>query len=217
RRNMFVLLMLGLFGAALLYGDGMITPAISVLSAVEGLEVATHTFQPYVVPITVGILIGLFFVQKRGTGGIGKIFGPTMLVWFAAIAAAGIPAIARHPYVLRAASPTYAVMFIAHNGKAGFVVLGSVVLAITGGEALYADMGHFGRRPIRMAWYGLVLPALVINYFGQGALLLAHPEGSENPFYAMVPQGPLTYALVALSAAATVIASQALISGAYSL
>ncbi|HXU71839.1 MAG TPA: potassium transporter Kup [Polyangia bacterium] len=217
RRNMFVLLMLGLFGAALLYGDGMITPAISVLSAVEGLEVATHTFQPYVVPITVGILIGLFFVQKRGTGGIGKIFGPTMLVWFAAIAAAGIPAIARHPYVLRAASPTYAVMFIAHNGKAGFLVLGAVVLAITGGEALYADMGHFGRRPIRFAWYTVVMPALLCNYFGQGAILI---EGGKqmvrNPFFALA-HGWALYPMVVIATVATVIASQALISGAFSL
>jgi KUP system potassium uptake protein len=158
-RTMFVLLMLGLFGAALLYGDGMITPAISVLSAVEGLGVATHRFEPYIIPITVGILICLFLVQKRGTGGIAAIFGPMMLVWFICIGALGVPAIARHPYVLRAASPTYAVMFITHNGKAGFLVLGAVVLAITGGEALYADMGHFGRKPIRAAWYTVIMPA----------------------------------------------------------
>ncbi|HEY2748520.1 MAG TPA: potassium transporter Kup [Polyangia bacterium] len=217
KRNMFVLLMLGLFGAALLYGDGMITPAISVLSAVEGLEVATHTFQPYVVPITVGILIGLFFVQKRGTGGIGKIFGPTMLLWFVAIAAVGVPAIARHPEVLRAASPTYAIAFMVHNGKAGFLVLGAVVLAITGGEALYADMGHFGRRPIRTAWYTVVMPALLCNYFGQGALLIGQGAGVVgNPFYALA-SGWMLYPMVAIATVATVIASQALISGAFSL
>jgi KUP system potassium uptake protein len=216
-RNMFILLMLGLFGAALLYGDGMITPAISVLSAVEGLDVATHTLHRYVVPITVGILIGLFFVQKRGTGGIGKVFGPTMLIWFAAIAALGVPAIAHHPEVLKAASPSYAVMFMVHNGKTGFLVLGAVVLAITGGEALYADMGHFGRRPIRTAWYTVVMPALLCNYFGQGALLIA--EGKQvvaNPFYALA-QGWTLYPMVAIATVATVIASQALISGAFSL
>jgi KUP system potassium uptake protein len=205
------------FGAALLYGDGIITPAISVLSAIEGLEVATTSLKPVVVPITCVILIGLFAVQKRGTAGIGKVFGPIMVVWFLTLAAMGVLFIARNPAVLAALNPLCAVRFFVAHGHQAFVVLGSVVLAITGGEALYADMGHFGRRPIRVAWYGLVLPALVINYFGQGALLLAHPEVSENPFYAMVPQGPLTYALVALSAAATVIASQALISGAYSL
>ncbi len=216
-RNMFVLLMLGLFGAALLYGDGMITPAISVLSAVEGLGVATHTFEPYVVPITVAILIGLFFVQKRGTGGIGAIFGPTMLVWFASIAALGVPAIARHPEVLRAASPTYAIAFMHEHGRAGFLVLGAVVLVITGGEALYADMGHFGRRPIRSAWYVVVLPSLLVNYFGQGANLLA--DGARavgNPFYALA-HGWTLYPMVVIATVATVIASQALISGAFSL
>jgi KUP system potassium uptake protein len=216
-RRMFVLLMLGLFGAALLYGDGMITPAISVLSAVEGLEVATHTFQPYVVPITVGILIGLFFMQSRGTGGIASIFGPTMLVWFVAIAAIGLPAIARHPEVLAAASPTYAVKFMAHNGRTGFLVLGAVVLVITGGEALYADMGHFGRKPIRAAWYTVVMPALLCNYFGQGALLLADgPRAVGNPFYALA-HGWMLYPMVVIATVATVIASQALISGAFSL
>jgi KUP system potassium uptake protein len=216
-RNMFVLLMLGLFGAALLYGDGMITPAISVLSAVEGLGVATHRFEPYVVPITVGILIGLFFMQKRGTGGIGAIFGPTMLVWFAAIGALGVPAIWKHPEVLRAASPWYAVLFMREHGLAGFLVLGSVVLAITGGEALYADMGHFGRRPIRTAWYTIVMPGLLLNYFGQGANLLAEGKLAQaNPFYALA-HGWALYPMVVIATVATVIASQALISGAFSL
>ncbi|MFT3774309.1 MAG: potassium transporter Kup [Minicystis sp.] len=205
------------FGAALLYGDGIITPAISVLSAIEGLEVATDKLKPAVVPLTCAILVGLFAVQKRGTEGIGKVFGPVMVVWFTAIAALGVVYIGKNPAVLRALWPGYAVSFFAAHGGHGIVVLGSVVLAITGGEALYADMGHFGRVPIRMAWYGVVLPALVLNYFGQGALLLADPAAAENPFFALVPKGALTYALVAVAAAATVIASQALISGAYSL
>ena len=207
------------FGAALLYGDGVITPAISVLSAIEGLEVATDTLKPVVVPLTCVILFGLFWIQKRGTEGIGKVFGPIMIVWFLALAVLGVFYIAQNPAVLVALNPLYAARFFGAHGKQAFVVLGSVVLAITGGEALYADMGHFGRRPIRVAWYGLVLPALVLNYFGQGALLLQHPERvvADNPFFAMVPKGPLTYALVALAAAATVIASQALISGAFSL
>src|SRR5512132_221776 len=202
------------FGAALLYGDGIITPAISVLSAIEGLEVATDTLKPVVVPLTCLILFGLFWIQKRGTEGIGKVFGPIMIAWFLALAVLGVVYIAQDPAVLVALNPLYAVRFFGAHGKQAFVVLGSVVLAITGGEALYADMGHFGRRPIRVAWYGLVLPALVLNYFGQGALLLQHPERvvADNPFFAMVPKGPLTYALVALAAAATVIASQALIS-----
>ncbi len=207
------------FGAALLYGDGIITPAISVLSAIEGLEVATDTLKPVVVPITCLILLALFWIQKRGTEGIGKVFGPIMIVWFLALAVLGVVYIAQDPAVLVALNPLYAARFFHAHGKQAFVVLGSVVLAITGGEALYADMGHFGRRPIRVAWYGLVLPALVLNYFGQGALLLQHPERAvaDNPFFAMVPKGPLTYVLVALAAAATVIASQALISGAFSL
>jgi KUP system potassium uptake protein len=216
-RHMFVLLMMGLFGAALLYGDGIITPAISVLSAVEGLEVATHTFQPYVVPITCAILIGLFFMQKRGTGGIGAIFGPTMLVWFVAIGAIGVPAIVSHPEVLRAASPWYAIEFMREHGVHGFLVLGAVVLAITGGEALYADMGHFGRRPIRSAWYTIVMPALLLNYFGQGANLLAAGKLAQgNPFFALA-QGWALYPMVVIATVATVIASQALISGAFSL
>jgi KUP system potassium uptake protein len=205
-----------IFGAALLYGDGVITPAISVLSAVEGLGVATTKLTPAIVPLTVVILVGLFWVQKRGTAAIGGVFGPIMVVWFLTIALLGIPHIVRGPEILRAISPAYAVSFLVHHGWQGFVVLGSVVLCITGGEALYADMGHFGRRPIRLSWYGLVMPALLLNYFGQAAYLIRHPDGAGNPFFAMVPAG-LLYPMVALSTAATVIASQALISGAYSL
>jgi KUP system potassium uptake protein len=206
---------LGLFGAALLYGDGMITPAISVLSAVEGLEVATTALAPFVVPITCGILIGLFAVQKRGTGGIGAVFGPLTLCWFIAIGGAGAPWILRHPEILRSIDPRHAVGFLAHHGLHGFLVLGSVVLCITGGEALYADMGHFGRRPIKMAWATVVFPALLLNYFGQGALLLERP-GTANPFYDLVPALWL-YPMVVIATFATVVASQALISGAFSL
>ncbi|MBK6519300.1 MAG: KUP/HAK/KT family potassium transporter [Polyangiaceae bacterium] len=217
-----ILASLILFGAALLYGDGIITPAISVLSAVEGLEVATDTFKPLVIPITVGILVGLFVVQKRGTTTIGRVFGPIMVLWFGTLAVLGVIAITKHPSVLVAVSPTYAVSFFRDNGSHGFVVLGAVVLCITGGEALYADMGHFGRKPIQVAWYGLVLPALLLNYFGQGALLVAadevtRPSIAANPFYALVPRGPAIYPLVAVATAATIIASQALISGAFSL
>jgi len=206
-----------IFGAALLYGDGIITPAISVLSAVEGLEVAAPELKRFVVPITVGVLVALFAIQRHGTGGIGRIFGPIMLAWFATMALLGVRFIVLHPDVLRALSPTYAIAFAVRNGWTTFVVLGSVVLAITGGEALYADMGHFGARPIRISWFTIVMPALVINYFGQGALLLHDASARTNPFFAMVPAGALTYVLVALSATATVIASQALISGAFSL
>jgi KUP system potassium uptake protein len=206
-----------LFGAALLYGDGVITPAISVLSAVEGLEVATDKLHDFILPITCGILIALFAVQRRGTAGIGKVFGPVMVLWFGALAVMGGLELGKNPAVLAALNPAHAVGFFAHHGRHGFIILGSVVLCVTGGEALYADMGHFGRRPITIAWYAGVLPALVLNYFGQGALLLAHPDASSSPFFAMVPRGPATYALVVLATAATVIASQALISGAYSL
>jgi KUP system potassium uptake protein len=216
-RDITVLLMLGLFGAALLYGDGMITPAISVLSAVEGLGVATHTFEPYVVPITVVILVGLFLVQRRGTGGIGAVFGPTMLVWFVTIAALGVRPILRHPEVLHALNPIHGLILLTHNGRAGFLVLGAVVLVITGGEALYADMGHFGRKPIRAAWYTVVMPALLCNYFGQGALLIERGAAvARNPFYALAPSWMLL-PLVGIATMATVIASQALISGAFSL
>jgi KUP system potassium uptake protein len=210
------LIMLGLFGAALLYGDGVITPAISVLSAVEGLTVATSAFSPVVVPLTCAILIGLFVVQKRGTAGIGAVFGPVTLCWFVAIALIGLPWILRRPEILWAVNPLYGLrFFVAHRGH-GFLVLGSVVLCITGGEALYADMGHFGTRAIRTAWYSCVFPALLINYFGQGALLLDRPAAASNPFYALVPAGWL-YPMVVLATMATVVASQALISGAFSL
>jgi KUP system potassium uptake protein len=209
------LVFLALFGASLLYGEGLITPAISVLSAVEGLEHATTALSPFVVPITCCILVGLFMLQKRGTGGIGAMFGPITFCWFVSIAMAGLPWIIRHPRILEAVSPLHAVRFMADHGRHGFLVLGSVVLCITGAEALYADMGHFGRRAIRLAWYSVVFPALLINYFGQGALLLERPE-TTNPFYALVPEGWL-YPMVALATAATVVASQALISGAFSL
>ena len=220
------LVSLGLFGAALLYGDGVITPAISVLSAIEGLEVVTPQLADYIVPVTVMILGALFLIQRRGTAGIGAVFGPATLVWFVSIAAVGIPWIASHPSVLQAVNPFYAVELLAHHGFHGFLVLGAVVLCITGGEALYADMGHFGPRPIRVAWYAVVMPALVLNYFGQGALLL-DACGSEatraacgaalaSPFYGMVPDR-LVLPMVAIATVATVVASQALISGAFSL
>lgn len=211
-----VLILLGLFGTSLLYGDGIITPAISVLSAVEGLEVATPFFRPYIIPITVSILLLLFLVQKRGTEGIGKIFGPVTLVWFLTMATLGIYWIIQHPTVFVAVNPIYAAQFFAHNGLQGFLVLGSVFLVITGGEALYADMGHFGRTPIRTAWFVVALPALLLNYFGQGALLLERPEAIENPFYEMAPEWAL-YPVVVIATMATVIASQALITGAFSL
>jgi len=205
-----------IFGAALLYGDGVITPAISVLSAVEGLTVGATALKPGVVPLTCVILIGIFWVQKKGTAGIRRIFGPIMALWFVAIALLGIPHIIENPSVLQALSPTFAVKFFLDQRFRAFQVLGSVVLAITGGEALYADMGHFGRRPIRVAWYVFVLPALLLNYFGQGALVLAHESTAANPFYALVP-GILIYPMVALATMAAIIASQALISGAFSL
>jgi KUP system potassium uptake protein len=205
-----------IFGAALLYGDGVITPAISVLSAVEGLAVATSALKPGILPLTCLILVGLFLVQRQGTAGIGRIFGPIMCVWFFTLAILGIRQIVRHPSVLEAMSPVHAIRFFVEHGWHGFLVLGAVVLVITGGEALYADMGHFGRRPIRLAWYVFVLPALLLNYFGQGALVLEDPAAGANPFYAMVPPF-LIYPMVALSTMATIIASQALISGAFSL
>jgi KUP system potassium uptake protein len=210
------LVLLGLFGAALLYGDGIITPAITVMSAVEGLGVATKTFAPFVVPVTCGILIALFLIQRRGTGGLGAVFGPATLIWFISIAATGLPWVIRRPDVLAALNPVYAVRFLIEHGKHGFLVLGSVVLCVTGGEALYADMGHFGARPIRRAWYTVVMPALLINYFGQGALVLQNPAASANPFYEMVPRDWL-YPMVAVATVASVVASQALISGAFSL
>ncbi|HEX8362314.1 MAG TPA: potassium transporter Kup [Longimicrobium sp.] len=211
-----VLIALGLFGTALLYGDGMITPVISVLSAVEGLEVATPVFEPYVVPITIAILVAIFLIQRRGTERVGKLFGPVTLLWFVAIAALGVMHIVREPSVFGAVNPLHAARFFAANGYSGFLVLGSVFLVVTGGEALYADMGHFGRKPIRMAWYFVALPALLLNYFGQGALLIRDPAAVENPFFRMVPPWAL-YPMVVLGTAAAVIASQALITGAYSL
>ncbi|MCP3140904.1 potassium transporter Kup [Pyxidicoccus xibeiensis] len=211
-----VLLTLGLFGAALLYGDGIITPAVSVLSAVEGLAVATPLFTPYVVPIALVILLALFLVQHKGTGGIGRVFGPLMVAWFVTLAVLGVHELVKNPSVLQAVLPTHAVRFFAHNGWHGFLVLGAVFLVVTGGEALYADMGHFGYRPIRLAWFVLVLPALLLNYFGQGALLLREPGVASNPFFHLAPDWAL-YPLVGLATAATVIASQALISGVFSL
>ncbi len=214
RGRAFVVLA-ALFGAALLYGDGIITPAISVLSAVEGLGVATHAADPYVVPITVAILFGLFLVQKRGTDLIGKAFGPVMLVWFAAISVFGFIAILKHPSVVAAINPAWAVRLFQVDPMRAFKVLGAVVLCITGGEALYADMGHFGARPIRLSWFVLVFPSLLLNYFGQGAFLIEH-GWVEKPFWALVPPA-LIYPMVGLAMCATVIASQALISGAFSL
>src|SRR6476659_5896902 len=216
RRRHTVLVLVGLFGASLLYGDGMITPAISVLSAVEGLEVATPVFTPYVIPITIAILIGLFLVQSRGTAKIGSIFGPVMLLWFATLAALGIASLVRHPQVLAAVNPWYAVHFFILNGWHGYLVLGSVFLAVTGGEALYADMGHFGPKPIRLTWFGFVLPALLLNYFGQGALVLSDPTAAEHPFFRLAPAWAML-PLVGLTTLATVFASQAVISGAFSL
>jgi KUP system potassium uptake protein len=204
-------------GAALLYGDGAITPAISVLSAIEGVTVARPSLAPLVVPITCVILLALFFIQKRGTGAVGTFFGPIMLVWFLTIGGIGAYQVLQQPHILGALSPHHAVRFFAAHGAPGFLVLGSVVLAVTGGEALYADMGHFGARPIRVAWLTLAMPALVLCYFGQGALVLRDPTTVENPFFSMVPSGAPTLGLVVLSSAATVIASQALISGAFSL
>ncbi|HYH08341.1 MAG TPA: potassium transporter Kup [Thermoanaerobaculia bacterium] len=211
-----LLLALGLFGSALLYGDGVITPAITVLSAIEGLEVITPVFTPYIIPLTIVVLIGLFAVQKAGTAKVGAMFGPVMIVWFITLSALGLYHIIREPGVLKAISPTYAIAFFTHNGLAGFLILGTVILVVTGGEALYADMGHFGLKPIRLAWFYFVLPALLLNYFGQGAFLLHSPEGKENPFFMMAP-GWSRYPLVILSTIAASIASQAVISGAYSL
>ncbi|HYB42474.1 MAG TPA: potassium transporter Kup [Candidatus Methylomirabilis sp.] len=207
---------LGLFGAALLYGDGVITPAISVLSAVEGLEVATPQLAYVVVPATLLILLALFSCQRFGTAWVGGVFAPIMVTWFAVIGALGALEITRAPAILLALNPWYGVQVFTRHGIAGFLVLGAVVLAITGAEALYADMGHFGRRPIRIAWFAVVLPALLLNYFGQGALVLRRPEAIDRPFFLMAPR-PFLYPLLALATLATVVASQALISGAFSL
>jgi KUP system potassium uptake protein len=210
------LMTVGLFGTAVFYGDGVITPAISVLSAVEGLQVAAPRLHDWVIPITLLVLTGLFAVQRLGTGGIGRLFGPITLVWFVVLIALGLPHIAAQPGVLVALNPAYAIGFFAHQPLVAFIALGSVVLVVTGGEALYADLGHFSKRPIRIAWYALVMPALVINYFGQGAMLLADPAAIENPFYLMAPDWA-RLPLVFLATAATVIASQALITAAFSV
>ncbi len=210
------LLIIGVFGAALFYGDAVLTPAISVLSAIEGLEVGTAAFKPYIVPLSTGILIGLFLIQKQGTGVVGMLFGPVCALWFTSLATCGLWNISKNPAILAALNPLRALHFVTAHGAASFVVLGSVLLAITGAEALYADMGHFGKRAIRIAWFSLVAPALVLNYFGQGALLMSDASTLENPFYHAFPQWAL-YPMVALATAATVIASQATISGAYSI
>jgi KUP system potassium uptake protein len=210
------LLLIGVFGAALFYGDSVITPAISVLSAVEGLEIATPALKPYVVPLTVIILVSLYAVQRHGTGGIGRWFGPIMLVWFLALAGMGVFNIARSPAILAALNPWHAVRFLAENRMTAFIALGAIVLAFTGAEALYADMGHFGKKPIRLAWFGVAFPALALNYLGQGGLLLAHPGAISNPFYLQLGSWSV-YPLVVLSTCATVIASQATISGTFSM
>ena len=211
-----LLITLGLFGAALFYGDGVITPAISVLSAVEGLEIITPAFNPYILPITLVILVGLFVFQRKGTASVGALFGPVMVIWFAVLAALGALSIIENPGVLAAVNPLHAFRFLLGNSLLGFFALGAVVLCITGAEALYADMGHFGAKPIQYAWLGYVMPALLINYFGQGALLLADPATVENPFYLLAPEWG-RYPLVILATVATIIASQAVISGAFSI
>jgi KUP system potassium uptake protein len=210
------LMLIGVFGASLFYGDAVLTPAISVLSAVEGLEVGTTAFKPYVVPIAVVVIVALFAFQAHGTAAVGRLFGPVTLLWFIALGAAGVHGILQYPRVLIALDPVYAVNFFTEHIAESFVVLGSVVLAVTGAEALYADMGHFGKGPVRIAWFGLVAPALVLNYFGQGALLILRPEAVQNPFFLLLP-GWALYPMVGLATAATVIASQATISGAYSM
>ena len=211
-----MLLAIGVFGASLFYGDAVLTPAISVLSAIEGLEVGTAAFKPYIVPLAAGILVGLFVIQKQGTGFVGLLFGPVMVLWFVSIGIVGGWNIALHPAILEALNPIYALGFVTGHGFASFVVLGSVLLAITGAEALYADVGHFGAKAVRIAWFGLAAPALVLNYFGQGALLITNPKALENPFYLSYPDWAL-YPMIVLATAATIIASQATISGTYSM
>ncbi len=216
RGRLSVLILMGIFGAALLYGDGMITPAITVLGAIEGLKVVTPLFDTYVVPMAVVILIGVFAIQKYGTHRVGRLFGPIMVAWFVVIAGLGIMWLVREPVVLTAVDPRHAIAFFREHHWHGFAVLGAVFLVVTGGEALYADMGHFGKRPIRIAWFALVLPALLLNYFGQGALLLINPQAAEQPFFLLAP-GWALLPLVGLATLAAIIASQALISGAFSL
>ena len=211
-----VVVMGALFGAALLYGDGIITPAISVLSAVEGLGIAAPVLKPFILPVTITVLISLFVIQRFGTGSVGKFFGPVMVLWFAVLAGLGVANISRYPQVLAAINPLWAIEFVIEHRFVAFITLGAVVLTITGGEALYADMGHFGRRPIRRAWFYAVFPALLLNYCGQGALLLTDPAAVENPFFRLAPQWALL-PLVMLATLATVIASQAVISGVFSI
>jgi KUP system potassium uptake protein len=215
-RRLGLLLMLGLFGAGLLYGDGFITPVISILGAMEGLGVRVPAFQPAIVPITVGILVLLFAVQRHGTGRIGRWFGVVMLIWFTTLAVTGMRAIIGHPEVLQAINPVWGVRFFFHHGWHAFFLMGAVFLVVTGSEALYADMGHFGRSPIRIGWFSVVMPALLINYYGQGAILIVDPSAAENPFYALTP-GWTLYPMLGLATAAAVVASQALISGLFSI
>ncbi|WP_298825495.1 potassium transporter Kup [uncultured Piscinibacter sp.] len=210
------LLLIGIFGTAIFFGDGVITPAISVLSAVEGLEVAAPALHPWIVPVTLVVLTALFMVQRLGTASVGRFFGPITALWFVVLTVLGLTHIAKNPAILWALNPGYAIEFLTAHAGIAFVALGSVVLCVTGAEALYADLGHFGKKPIRLAWFSLVMPALVINYFGQGAMLLAHPENAKNPFYEMAPTWAL-YPLITLATAATVIASQALITAAFSV
>lgn len=211
-----ILLLLGVFGATLFYGDSVITPAVSVLGALEGLEIATPDLKPYVVPLTLAIMVGLFAIQRHGTGVVGKAFGPVLIVWFLTLAIAGLMHILQQPVILQAFNPLHALHFLQHRGWQVFATIGALVLVLTGAEALYADMGHFGKRPIQLAWNFFVLPSLLLNYMGQGALLIADPGALENPFYRMFPSS-LTLFIVALSTLATIIASQAVISGAYSM
>jgi len=215
-RRLAGLVLLGIFGTALLYGDGLITPAISVLSAVEGFEVASNAFESWVIPLACAILVGLFLVQRKGTEAVGRVFGPVMIVWFATLGLLGLRQILEHPAVLEAINPVHIVELFQNEPKKGFLALGSIFLVVTGGEALYADMGHFGRRPIAQAWYVIVLPGLVCNYFGQAALLIEDPEAIESPFYRLAPEWGIT-PLAVLATMASIIASQALISGAFSL
>ncbi|MBX3174409.1 MAG: potassium transporter Kup [Gemmatimonadaceae bacterium] len=216
RSRRFLVIALGLMGAALLYGDGMITPAISVISAMEGLEVVSPAFHPAIVPLSIAILVALFVGQRFGTAKVGALFGPVTFVWFLVLAVLGAKELVKAPEILAAINPWYAVKFFAHNGLPGFLVIGAVVLVVTGAEALYADMGHFGKKPIRLAWFAMVLPALLLNYFGQGALILRDVAAVENPFFLLAPRAML-YPLIALATVATIIASQAMISGAFSI
>ena len=216
KKMQHTIMLLGILGACMFYADGMITPAISVLSAVEGLEVAAPALHPMIIPVTLIVIAGLFWAQSKGTATVGALFGPIMLLWFGSLAALGLQSIIQHPEIINALNPIYAIHFFQANAWIAFVALGAVVLAVTGAEALYADMGHFGRFPIRLAWFGFVLPALIINYFGQGALVLADPQAVKNPFYLLAPEWSL-FPLIILATLAAVIASQAVITGAFSV